>query len=520
MYDPSFREPIQDLKVSTTTNTKAVAFQQYLKQYYMELFNYRRARTIRQDKIERESAKMSADDKQKFLRENALKESQYLRLRRTRTSIDDFTLLALLGKGGYGEVYLTRMNDTGEIAALKRMKKSRFTNFNQVSRIRNERDVMSKHNSEWLAQLKYSFTTPKYIYLAMEYIPGGDMKALLDQVGCFAEEYAKFFFAEMLLAVDTLHKMGYVHRDLKPDNFLVDRSGHLKLIDFGLSKDGLNQKYSSTFNLKRASIHSGSSIDTSHSGNSMKVTRASRMRSRRMAYSVVGSPEYMAVEVLDEKGYTHLCDYWSLGIIFYELLYGITPFWSESIIEVFGNIMNWQKLLGPPELDEGEEIEVTPDAWDLIRRLLCAPEDRIGRNGVEEIKEHKFFKGFNWSGIRTMEPPFIPELEGDLDTSYFSSQELPEENIQEILKEELEKGEAASHLHSTRKSLKDAETHPNNDQRVFHQLAFKGFTWKHYDPKNFSVEVSEESDEKKDKKKGDKDKAKKKDDGKKLDKKK
>jgi hypothetical protein len=189
MYDPSFREPIQDLKVSTTTNTKAVAFQQYLKQYYMELFNYRRARTIRylnnldlpkfqfntkfkselfniifinslitsnnindiiyinrQDKIERESAKMSADDKQKFLRENALKESQYLRLRRTRTSIDDFTLLALLGKGGYGEVYLTRMNDTGEIAALKRMKKSRFTNFNQVRAIFSTTDSHGSHN--------------------------------------------------------------------------------------------------------------------------------------------------------------------------------------------------------------------------------------------------------------------------------------------------------------------------------------------------------------------------------------
>ena len=113
-----------------------------------------------------------------------------------------------------------------------------------------------------------------------------------------------------------------------------------------------------------------------------------------------------------------------------------------------------------------------------------------------------------------MEPPFIPELEGDLDTSYFSSQQLPGENIQEILQEELDKGEAASHLHTTRKSLKDAETHPNNDQRIFHQLAFKGFTWKHYDPKNFNVNVN---DEKKDKKRVDK---KKKDDGKKQDKKK
>ncbi len=119
-----------------------------------------------------------------------------------------------------------------------------------------------------------------------------------------------------------------------------------------------------------------------------------------------------------------------------------------------------------------------------------------------------------------MEPPFIPELEGDLDTSYFSSQELPEENIQEILNEELEKGEAASHLHMARKSFaKDQET-PNNEQRVFHQLAFKGFTWKHYDPKNFSVDGLEESDDKKDKKKSDKDKVKKKDDGKKQDKKK
>jgi serine/threonine protein kinase len=152
--------------------------------------------------------------------------------------------LALLGRGGYGEVYLTRKIDTGEILALKRMKKSKFTEKNEVLRVLKEREVMVKSRSPWLARLKYCFQTQTHLYMAMEYIPGGDLKNLLDHFGAVPEDEARFYIAEMILAVDDLHKLGYIHRDLKPDNFMIDKSGHLKLIDFGLSKDGWKQKFS------------------------------------------------------------------------------------------------------------------------------------------------------------------------------------------------------------------------------------------------------------------------------------
>jgi cell cycle protein kinase DBF2 len=499
-FDPHIRDRDPTFKVPDSTKLKIAAYNQYYRQYYAELIAYRRQRALRNEKLENElnNSNISETEKQKKRTEYATNESNYLRLRRSRMSIQEFTLLALLGRGGYGEVYLARKMDTGEIVALKRMKKSRFTNINQVIRIHNERVVMSKTNSPWLAQLKYSFTNERYVFLAMEYIPGGDIKALLDHVGCFSEENARFYFAEMLLAVDDLHSMGYVHRDLKPDNFLVDRTGHLKLIDFGLSKEGLSQKYAGTFliaNERRQSMELGKPWNAGNS-NSLR-SRANLIRTRKLAYSVVGSPEYMAVEILREQGYNHLCDYWSLGVILYELVYGITPFWSEKIVDVFANIMNYQANLKPPEDEDEDEIEVSRECWDLITRLIQEPERRIGSglDGVNEVKRHPWFRGFNWDKIREMIPPFIPQLEDDLDTSYFGDSSLPEsdEDIRLLLEENKLK-ENAVHLDTHRRSIKFQDK--KAQQQFQQQLAliqssenkkefdsnfmWKGFTWKHF----------------------------------------
>lgn len=224
-------------KVSKKTKRKVYGTKAYICQYQKDFWNYLYHREMRKEKMEQyldAQKEWSNEERIDYRMNHFNKERQYLRLRRVRTSLKEFTILSRLGKGGYGDVYLSRKIDTGEILALKRMKKSRFTDRNEVHKVKQEREVMMKSNSSWLAKLKYCFQSSEYLYMAMEYIPGGDLKNLLDQLGSLPEDNARFFFAEMLLAVDDLHKMGYIHRDLKPDNFMIDRTGHIKLIDFGL----------------------------------------------------------------------------------------------------------------------------------------------------------------------------------------------------------------------------------------------------------------------------------------------
>lgn len=349
------------------------------------------------------------------------KESQYLRLRRVRTSLNEFTILARLGKGGYGQVYLCRKVDTGEVLALKQMKKSRFTDRNEVHRVKKEREVMTKTDSIWLARLKYCFQSQHYLYMAMEYIPGGDLKTLLDHMTCLDEMDAKFLFAEMALAVDALHQLGYIHRDLKPDNFMIDRNGHLKLIDFGLSKEGFSEKLNTSRSLKRRT--SSFRVGTWSKNNTSIMPQFPKSRNKkRQIFSVVGSPEYMALEILNQEGYSNLVDYWSLGVILFEFLFGYTPFGADTVAGVFENVKNYKiRVCKPPrdEEDDEDDDEISDDCWDLITKLITSGEQRIGKNGINDLKNHRWFRGFDWGGIREMEPPFMPNLESENDTSYF-----------------------------------------------------------------------------------------------------
>lgn len=349
------------------------------------------------------------------------KESQYLRLRRVRTSLNEFTILARLGKGGYGQVYLCRKVDTGEVLALKQMKKSRFTDRNEVHRVKKEREVMTKTDSIWLARLKYCFQSQHYLYMAMEYIPGGDLKTLLDHMTCLDEMDAKFLFAEMALAVDALHQLGYIHRDLKPDNFMIDRNGHLKLIDFGLSKEGFSEKLNTSRSLKRRT--SSFRVGTWSKNNTSIMPQFPKSRNKkRQIFSVVGSPEYMALEILNQEGYSNLVDYWSLGVILFEFLFGYTPFGADTVAGVFENVKNYKiRVCKPPrdEEDDEDDDEISDDCWDLITKLITSGDQRIGKNGINDLKNHRWFRGFDWGGIREMEPPFMPNLESENDTSYF-----------------------------------------------------------------------------------------------------
>jgi serine/threonine protein kinase len=206
-------------------------------------------------------------------------------------SLDDFEIIKLIGVGGFGKVFLCKKRSTGEILALKRLRKKLIEAKGQSAHVRTEKEVLeftrALGNDSWLTRLFYSFETPDYLCLAMEYVPGGDLRIILDDFGVLDDEYARFYFCEMVMCVNTLHKLGYIHRDLKPANFLIDGHGHLKLGDFGLSK-----------------------------GADAANPRASVVVNRRLkAYSVVGTPQYMAKETLTGGGYDASVDWWALGCV-------------------------------------------------------------------------------------------------------------------------------------------------------------------------------------------------------------
>ena len=222
----------------------------------------------------------------------------------------------------------------------------------------------------------------------MEYLPGGDLMNLLIIKDILKEEEAKFYLCEMVLAIEAIHNLDCIHRDIKPDNILIDKYGHIKLSDFGLAKIADNIFKEDIYNYK----------GNKHSRN----------------YSCVGTAYYVAPEVLNKNGYGKEIDWWSLGVIFYEMLIGYAPFCSKHTNEVCYKVLHYQNYLQFPN-----KIKISNLAKDLIYKLITDSDLRLGKNGSEEIKSHPFFKGVNWQKIREMRPPFIPNLKNDYDVKYF-----------------------------------------------------------------------------------------------------
>eukprot|EP01133_Synstelium_polycarpum_P020050 gene20050-24042_t len=282
-----------------------------------------------------------------------------------QVSIEDFTLIEKIGEGGFGQVFLAKKNDTNEVVALKRMSKDLIWAKNKVTHIKNERDILAQgRNHRWIVSLVYSFQDDQSLYLAMEYVPGGDLRSLLSALNCLEEDSAKFYMAEMVEAVDSCHRLGYCHRDLKPENFLIDRTGHIKLADFGLSKNVVTRyvKAKGTPGVlehtpMKFGAHALSTSITDFSGfGSFKDLNMQA----RLAYSVVGSPFYMAPEVLQATtGYGDEVDWWSLGCMFYEFVVGIPPFDGDSPEEVMETVLKWKTNLSRPE-------NISDELWDLI----------------------------------------------------------------------------------------------------------------------------------------------------------
>jgi len=359
---------------------------------------------------------------------------------KTKLTLNSFKILKLIGKGGYGEVYLVEHKKTKKKLALKIMDKELIFKRNKVQHIKNERDVLVKGKvNPHLVRLHYSFQDRQYLYLAMEYCPGGDLRSLLNAIGTLEEEDAKLYFAEMISSVKYLHSLGYIHRDLKPENFLIDRFGHLKLADFGLSKEGVlspdNFKEAPQLR-RRESLISVKSIEALSAQNfdqrfvrtrspslvkkplpnfnaSSSQSNNSILTRRQQAYSIVGSPDYMSPEVLRQEGYGEEVDWWSLGIIFFEVLLGGCPFTGDTPEEVFRNISNWRSII--PALLQHSQTYLSPACFDLLSGLLSAPEKRMaflkGPNNTDKLRTHPFFAGLDWDDLRKHTPPFIPKVQ-------------------------------------------------------------------------------------------------------------
>lgn len=309
-------------------------------------------------------------------------------------SEDDYEIVKLISNGAYGAVYLVRHIETRQRFAMKKINKHNLVMRNQVEQVFAERDIMSFTDNPFVVSMLCSFETRKHLCMVMEYVEGGDCATLLKHIGPFPLDLARLYFAETVLAVEYLHSFGIVHRDLKPDNLLITALGHIKLTDFGLSKMGL-------MNLA-TSLSEGYYDRESHQFTDKQI---------------FGTPEYLAPEVILKQGYAKTVDWWSLGVILYEFLIGCVPFFGDTPEELFAHVIN-DSIEWPDE----DDWPLSDESKDIITHLLeHNPFDRLGAGGAQEVKIHPFFDEIDWNSLLRQKAEFVPQLDGEDDTSYFDT---------------------------------------------------------------------------------------------------
>ncbi|KAJ4950065.1 hypothetical protein NE237_026897 [Protea cynaroides] len=426
--EDKFDEQPEEELGSSLTMERVAAAKQYIENHYRSQMKNIQERKERRWVLERRlaSSDVSEEEQVNLIKDLERKETEFMRLKRHKICVDDFELLTIIGRGAFGEVRLCREKSSGNIYAMKKLKKSEMVSRGQVEHVRAERNLLAEVASHCIVKLYYSFQDADYLYLIMEYLHGGDMMTLLIREDTLTESVARFYIAQSILAIESIHKHNYIHRDIKPDNLLLDKNGHMKLSDFGLCKP-LDCNTLSTLdenepmadeNLRESMDIDGCFPDAADGGSRWKSPHEQlqhwQRNRRKLAFSTVGTPDYIAPEVLLKKGYGMECDWWSLGAIMYEMLVGYPPFYSDDPITTCRKIVHWKNHLKFPE-----DARLSPEAKDLICRLLCDVEHRLGTGGANHIKAHPWFKDVVWDKLYEMEAAFKPEVNGELDTRNF-----------------------------------------------------------------------------------------------------
>ncbi|KAG7440440.1 Pkinase-domain-containing protein [Guyanagaster necrorhizus] len=292
-------------------------------------------------------------------------------------TIDAFDLLKVIGKGSFGKVMQVRKKDTQRIYALKTIRKAHIAQRpGEITHILAERTVLALVNNPFIVPLKFSFQNPDKLYLVMSFVNGGELFYHLQREGKFDQDRSRFYAAELLCALEHLHGFNVVYRDLKPENILLDYTGHIALCDFGLCKLNMSEtEKTNTF---------------------------------------CGTPEYIAPELLESQGYTKTVDWWTLGVLLYEMMTGLPPFYDDNVNTMYQRILT-DPLHFPPDMSAEAKSVMT----GLLQR---DPSRRLGANGGEEIKRHPFFARYiDWNRLlaKRYPPPFKPSVESVLDVANF-----------------------------------------------------------------------------------------------------
>nr|BAC26704.1 unnamed protein product [Mus musculus] len=402
------------------------AFKFFMEQHVENVIKTYQQKVSRRLQLEQEMAKAGLCEAEQEQMRKILyqKESNYNRLKRAKMDKSMFVKIKTLGIGAFGEVCLACKLDTHALYAMKTLRKKDVLNRNQVAHVKAERDILAEADNEWVVKLYYSFQDKDSLYFVMDYIPGGDMMSLLIRMEVFPEHLARFYIAELTLAIESVHKMGFIHRDIKPDNILIDLDGHIKLTDFGLCTGFRwthNSKYYQKGNhMRQDSMEPGDlwdDVSNCRCGDRLKTLeqRAQKQHQRCLAHSLVGTPNYIAPEVLLRKGYTQLCDWWSVGVILFEMLVGQPPFLAPTPTETQLKVINWESTLHIPT-----QVRLSAEARDLITKLCCAADCRLGRDGADDLKAHPFFNTIDFSrDIRKQPAPYVPTISHPMDTSNF-----------------------------------------------------------------------------------------------------
>lgn len=395
----------------------------YFLDYYCDMFDYvisRRQRTkqvleyLEQQKRQDVPSATLNDEWYAYLQ----KEHEVLRKRRLKPKHKDFEMITQVGQGGYGQVYLARKRDTKEVCALKILNKKLLFKLNETNHVLTERDILTTTRSEWLVKLLYAFQDPENLFLAMEFVPGGDFRTLLINTRFLKSAHARFYISEMFCAVNALHELGYTHRDLKPENFLIDAKGHIKLTDFGLAAGTVSNERIESMKLRLEEVKNLEFPEFKEKSIEDRRKMYHKLRETEINYanSMVGSPDYMALEVLEGKKYDFTVDYWSLGCILFESLVSYTPFSGSTTNETYENLRHWKQTLRRPRLDNNRPA-FSDRTWDLITRLIADPINRL--RSFEHVKRMPYFADVNFDQLRNMSPPFIPQLDSETDAGYF-----------------------------------------------------------------------------------------------------